>query len=100
MDDVLQDEFKKKVQVKETEYSKDGLLLTGRQITWVLYEYFKVSETDVALLDWDELPSIELEGDNLQQFLSDWESTLLSINDLPDAKFLETLFRRQLDKGD
>ncbi len=30
-------------------------MLTGRQITWVLYEYFKVSEHEGALLHWDEL---------------------------------------------
>ena len=53
-----------------------------------------------AMLDWDELLSIELKGDNIEQFLSDWESTLLGISGLPDAKFLETLFRRQLDKSE
>ena len=66
----------KKVHVKETEYSKVGLILIGRQITWMLCEYFKVSEHDGAMLDWDELLSVELKRDNLQQFLFDWESTL------------------------
>ena len=98
LDDIISGEFQKKVQVKETEYSKEGFMRTGRQITWMLYEYFKVSETDGAMLDWDELLSVELRGDNLQQFLSDLETTLLSINGLPDSSFLETLFRKQLKK--
>ena len=52
------------------------------------------------MLDWDELHSVELKGDNLRQFLSDWQTTILSINGLPDAKFLEPLFRKQLDQSE
>ena len=43
LDGILQGEFKRKVQVKETELSLKGIPLTGRQITWMLYDYFKVS---------------------------------------------------------
>ena len=59
----------------------------------MLYEYFKVSETDGAMLDWDELFSVELNGENILQFLSDRETILLSTNGLHDANFLETLSR-------
>ena len=64
-------DFKKRVQVKETEYSMKGEMLTGRQITWMLYEYFKISETDRALLEWAAFMNVELKGDNLGQFVSD-----------------------------
>ena len=87
LDVIIQGEFEKKVQVQEAEYSKEGLMLNGRQITLMFYEYFKVSKTDGAMLDWDELLSVELKGDNLQQFLSDWETILLNTNCLPDEKF-------------
>ena len=39
LDDIIQGEFKKKVQVQETELSTKGLLLNGRQITWMLHDY-------------------------------------------------------------
>ena len=50
------------------------------------------------MLDMDELLSFDFKGDNLQQFSSDWESTILSINGLPDEKFLESTCRKQLEK--
>ena len=62
LNDIIQGEFKKKVQVKETEQSKEGIMLTGRQITWVLYEYFQVSWTNGATLDWGELLLVLIEG--------------------------------------
>ena len=49
LDDILQGEFKQKVQVKETESSKDGLMLAGRQITWMLYEYFWIGMSSSQL---------------------------------------------------
>ena len=75
-------------------------MFTGRQITWMIYQHFKVSATDGAMLDWDELLSVELKGDNPQQLSSDWESTIFSIDELPDEKFLESIYRKQLEKSD
>ena len=39
-------------------------------------------------------------GGNLQQFENDWNNTILNIRGLPDEVFLETLFRKQLEKSD
>ena len=38
LDSSIQGELKRKVQVKETELSKKGMPITGRQITWMLYD--------------------------------------------------------------
>ena len=100
MDSILQGEFKRKVQVKETELSLKGVPLTGRQITWMLYDYFKVSSNDGTLLDWNEILNVELKGDNLAQFQTDWEQTMLSINEIPTESMLESLLRKQLDKSE
>ena len=86
----MQGNFKNRIQVKETEYSIKGEMLTGRQITWMLYDYFKISDTDGAMLEWDAILHVELEGDNLTQFVSDWEITLLNIRGMPDEQVLES----------
>ena len=36
----------------------------------------------------------------MQQFENDWNNTILNIRGLPDEVFLETLFRKQLEKSD
>ena len=100
LDKIMQGDFKKRIQVKETEYSKRGEMLTGRQITWLLYDYFKISDTDGAMLEWDAIMQVELKADNLAQFESDWETTLLNINGMPEEKILESVFRKQLMKSE
>ena len=52
------------------------------------------------MLEWEELLSVELKGDNLQQFENDWSAVCLVVRELPDDKFLETIYRKQLDKSD
>ena len=54
-------------------------MLTGRQITLMLYDYFKISDTDDAMLEWDAILHVELKDDNLAQFVGDWEAALLNI---------------------
>ena len=93
-------EFRKQVQVKETELSHEGEMIKGRQVAWMINKHFKISEEDGAMLEWDELLSVHLRGDNLQQFENDWNNTILNIRELPDEVFLETLFRKQLDESE
>ena len=66
----------------------------------MIYQNFKLSDIDGAMLEWDELLQVELKGDNLQQFQNDWDSTCLSVKELPDARFKESLYRKQLEKSD
>ena len=37
---------------------------TGRQVAWMICEYFKVSDTDEADLDLNEIMKVELKDDN------------------------------------
>ena len=66
----------------------------------MLYKHFKLSEVDGAMLEWDELLGVELRGDNLQQFKKDWNTTCLNIRELPNERFCESLFRKQLEKSE
>ena len=75
-------------------------MIKGRQIAWMMYKHFKLSEVDGAMLEWEELLSVELKGDNLQQFENDWGAMCLVVRELPDEKILETIYRKQLDKSD
>ena len=89
IDSVLSGEFRKQVQVKETELSLKGKMIKGRQIAWMMYKHFKLSEVDGAMLEWEELLSVELKGDNLQQFENDWGAMCLVVRELPDEKSLK-----------
>ena len=75
-------------------------MLTGRQITWMLYENFKLSETDGAMLEWDAIMNVKLKGDNLSAFLTDWENTILNINSCPEEQVLESVVRREITNSE
>ena len=53
------------------------------------------------MLNWDEILSLKLHmpGDNIKQFLNDWDTVFTNITGSPDPEILESLFKRQLDKS-
>ena len=76
-------------------------MMEGRQITWLVFDHFKLSDVDGAMLNWDEIIRLKLHmpGDNVKQFLNDWDTTFANINGAPDPVILESLFKRQLEKS-
>ena len=66
----------------------------------MIYKHFKLSDEDGAMIEWDELVNVHLKGDNLQQFQNDWNNMILNVRSLPEEGFLESLFRKQLEKSE
>ena len=66
-DKVISCEFRKNVQVKEYELSKADRMIKGRQVTWMVYDHFKLSDIDGAMLNWEEIFRVELKipGDDV-----------------------------------
>ena len=100
-DKVLTGEFKNSVRVIEFQLLKQDIMLKGRQITWLVFDHFRLSDVDGAMLNWDEILSLKLHmpGDNIKQFLNDWDTVFTNITGSPDPEILESLFKRQLDKS-
>ena len=76
-------------------------MLKGRQTTWLVFDHFRLSDIVGAMLNWDEILKLELKipGDNIRQFLNDWDATFTNVNTSPDPDILESLFKRQLEKS-
>ena len=85
--------------IMETElFEKYEKMLKGRQIAWLINKHFKMSETEGAILEFEDILNVDLKNGNLKQFLHDLDMALLAMNELPSANQLESLFRRQLKK--
>jgi hypothetical protein len=98
-DKILSGEFQKKVNLIEYKLESQGKMIKGRQITWMVYHHFRLSDTDSALNSWYGLRNVTLHNDNLQQFIIGWDAACEEIGGLlPDDGFMEDLFRRQLEK--
>ena len=59
-----------------------------------------MTETEGALLDFRDLLSVELKGDNVLGYINDWDLCLLSMKNPPqDEDILESLFSREIRKS-
>ena len=73
-------------------------MMTGRMMAWHMYEFFKLTEIDGALLDFNDLLKVRLRSENLSGFIYHWEMTLAGMKDIPTEAYVESLFREQLER--
>ena len=60
--------FKKKVSLEEQKAQKEGRFLRGRQIAFMIYDYFRVTDAHHAVSDYADLFPVVLRDDNVQEF--------------------------------
>ena len=59
----------------------------------MVYQHYRISETEGAVLDFRDLMEVKLLGDDLRRFMNDWEMTLTGMKKVPDETVLESMFR-------
>ena len=87
--------FKKKVSLEEQKAQKADQFLCGRQITYLIYDYFQVTGVNDHVLDYADLFSIVLRDDNIQAFDARWDKTLLSMEQCPPDDILKSPYKRK-----
>ena len=64
--------FKKKVSLEEQRAQKEDRFLRGRQIAFMIYDYFRVSGAHDTVLDYADFFSVTLRDDNVQEVDTRW----------------------------
>ena len=64
---IQNSQFKKKSQPRGTESSERGPFLRGRQIAFMIYDYFRVTGAYDTVFDYADLFSVTLHDDNIQE---------------------------------
>ena len=59
--------FKKKVSLEEQKAHKEDLFLRGRQIAYLIYEYFRVTGANDSVENCADLITIVLRNDDIQE---------------------------------
>ena len=59
-----------------------------------------VTGTHVAFLDYSDVCSISLHGDDVQGFDTKWDEAILSINEVPSDDVLESLYKMRIRESD
>ena len=65
--------FKRRVSLEERKVQKEDRFLRGRQIAYLIYEYFRVTGANDSVENYADLFTISLRNDDIQEFDSKWD---------------------------
>ena len=94
---VINGDLKRKITLMEEDLGKEGKMLAGRQIAWMVYYNYAVNKVDMQTLDFQDLISCHYKN-SLKGFMHAWDKCLLGMSNHPDDDTLENLFRAQILK--
>ena len=97
--------FKKKVSLEEMKAHKeeaqlDDRFFRGRQIAYLIYEYFRVTGANDSVENYADLFTIGLRNDDIQEFDSKWDEILLSMTQIQSDDILESLYKLRIRESE
>ena len=86
---------KRRISLEEQKAQKQDRFLRGRQIAYLIYEYFRVTGAH-SFENYADLFTISLRNDDIQEFDSKWDGILLSMTKIPPDDILERLYKLRI----
>ena len=95
---VIDGELLRKVMLIDSEMSKNRMQLSGRQVLWLIFQDFKVSEATGALYSFRDLNNIHMKQEDISGFMANWDYLLLNLQpgSRPTDRILLDLFYTQI----
>ena len=97
---ILYTRFKKKVSLEEMKAPKEDRFLRGRQIAYLIYEYFRVNGANDSVENYADLFTVVLRNDENQEFDSKWDEVSLSMTQIPSDEILESLCKVRIRESE
>ena len=88
--------FKRRISLEEPKAQKQGRFLCGTQIAYLIYENFRVTRANDSVENYDDVVTIGLRNDSIQEFDSIWDGILLSLPKIMPATILEGLYKLRI----
>ena len=88
--------FKRRISLEEQKAQKEDRFLRGRQIAFLIYEYFWVTGANDSVDNYADLFTISLRNDDIREFDSKWDGILLSMTKIPPDDILEGLYKLRI----
>ena len=88
--------FKRRVSLEEQKAQKEDRFLCGRQIAYLIYDYFRVTGANDSVENYADLFTIALRNDDIQEFESKWDGIFLSMTKIPPDDILEGLYKLRI----
>ena len=93
-------QFKRKVSLEERKAQKEDRFLRGRQIAYLIYEYFRVTGANDSVENYADLFTIVLRNGDIQEFDSKWDGVLSSMTKIPSDDILEGLYKLRMRESE
>ena len=100
---IQKNRFKKKASREESKAHKEDRVFRGRQIAYLIYEYFRVTGANDSVENYADLFTIALRNDDIQEFDSKWDGNLLSMTKIPKIPpddILEGLYKLRIRESE
>ena len=92
--------FKRRISLEEQQAEKQDRFLRGRQIAYLIYEYFRVTGANDSVENYADLFTISLRNDDIQEFDSKWDGILFSMMKIPSDDILEGLYKLRIRESE
>ena len=92
--------FKKNVSLEEMKAHKEDRFLRGRQIAYMIYEFFRVTGANDSVENYADLFTVVLRNDDNQEFDSKADEIILSMTQIPSGDILESLFKLRIRESE
>ena len=93
-------QFKRRISLEEQNAQKQDRFSRGRQIAYLIYDYFRVTGANDSVENYADLFTIRLRNDDIQEFDSKWGGILLSMTKIPPDDILEGLHKLRIRESD
>ena len=92
--------FERRISHEEQKVQKQDRFLRGRQMAYLIYEYFWVTGANDSVENYADLFNICLRHDDIQEFDSKWDGILLSMTKIPHDDILEELYKLRIRESE
>ena len=92
--------LKKKVSLEEMKAQKEARFLRGRQIAFLIYEYFRVTGANDSVENYTDLFTVVLRNGDIQEFDSKWDEILLPMTQILSDDILEGLYNLRIRESE
>ena len=92
--------FKRKVSLEEQHAQKEDRFFRGRQIAYLIYEYFRVTGANDSVENYADLFTTALRNYDVQEFDSKLDEILLSMTQIPSDDNLEGLYKFRIRESE
>ena len=93
-------QFKRKISLEEQKAQKQDRFLWGRQISYLIYDQFRVTGANDSVENFADLFTIVLRNDDIQEFDSKWDGILSSMTKIAPVDILEGFYKSRIRESE